>query len=250
MDETTIKSKLRLLAIGSPTVLLPVMVGVTGLLTSLALDAATFAFGSGVVTLVGVGVGISRLFAPSKKMVATAINEAQEELIQAKNQRLSELRYKLTGDNDDRTEEYLDKLCELIEQFRQPSKDLKVTHSILIELQHQAEQLFDAGVHQLEVSLTLYTKAKGTNGKLARTFRTERTELIKDIAKTIEALEQALVELHTLDGHSTEMTTDTKTLRENLHTSLKIAEEVELRLRGVDPELDGRRDRYRSQAEQ
>jgi hypothetical protein len=243
-DETQIRSKILLRALGSPLVVGPFLLGMTALTASWALG---FRLGLGVFAgLAGVlmagGAFVTRLLFRGESLAREVTDELTQRERQTEQRSLDTLDQHLaSADDDPRPETALRDLRALLKALDDLEAEADRVHlSTVIEIRSRAVQLFDQCVRSLAQTAKLWQTAQKLRTPAAQQpLLDQRERLIADVQSTVKQLSDTLVSLQTLgssEGSSTEITR----LREELDQSLAVAKTVEERVHSLLSDSPGR----------
>lgn len=216
----------------APTVVLPVVMGMSAWLISWAGDGVSMMNIAGLIgVLGGVGWAATRAIYGIEKFAQQAYDEMSQEAIQAETQQLDQLDQLLCEDDDPRDQELLRMLRAQRAQFReiasQPSLAVRST-----EVLARVEQLFRASVKNLSECYQLWLQSQSLGRTEQKALLIEREKLIKEIRVTVEQVQKSLSEYRDLSKRS--VGTDLSELRGELESSIEIAKRTEERLRELD----------------
>jgi hypothetical protein len=216
----------------APTVVLPVVVGLSSWLISWAGDGVNSLTIVGLIgVLGGVGWAATRAIYGTEKFTNQAYHEMSQEAVQAENKQLDQLDQLLCQDNDPRDQELLRMLRTQRAQFRelasQPSLAVRST-----EVLARVEQLFRASVKNLSECYQLWIQSQSLGRTEQKALLIEREKLLKEIRVTVEQVQKSLSEYKDLSKRA--VGTDLSELRGELESSIEIAKRTEERLRELD----------------
>ncbi len=233
-DARLIRKKVLLRLLGHPTVIAPLMAGMTALSAGWAMGwrggLAAFAGLAGL--LLAAGAFVTRLLVSG----ATIAREATEEIVQAEGvaaqRALDDLdRQLVEADTDPRPETALRDLRALRKAFEEAENAASPVHlPLLVDLRARVNELFGQCVQAITQTGRLWATAKQLNSAVARQpLIDQREKIIADVQATVKQLSDTLVGVQSLgsgEGSSRELTR----LREELDQSLAVARTVEERV--------------------
>jgi hypothetical protein len=220
-----------------PMTLWPFLAGWTVLLSgwALGLKGGAVVFGGVVALLVGAGTFLTGLLTGGERVRQEVLEEIQREAESARENELDDLDRRLVEDGDPRTEQSLRELRALASSFREKSSwysDIETTTSF--DILSGVDELFDSCVKYLRSTLELWRTAARMETREAREPILERRdELIDDVRTTIRHISKILARVQTL-GLKEHEGSNLGRLREELDTSLAVAQRVQERIAGWD----------------
>jgi hypothetical protein len=240
LDEKRLRRKMMLKLLSSPMTLVPMIVGVSAIAGTWAMDA-----NMGLGLFVGLaafmaagGAFMTRLIVGGENAAKKAIDELQHETLAEQEKALDELESRLKEDGDKRTEAALGDLRAIAEAFDQ--EDLwndGLNSKSAFDIMEGVGRLFDRCVRSLEQTLHLWKLAGKMKTKSARKPMLEqREEIIGEVARSIGQLGKILVDVQKFEG-STESTVGLGRLRDELDQSLDFAKQVEEKVKMLDREF-------------
>jgi hypothetical protein len=233
LDEKTLRRQVFLRLLGSPGTVLPLMLGVTAMTASWALDwrpgAGLFAGLAGV--LLAAGTFLTRLLISGDQVAAKVLSEAEQAKATARQRALDALDRRLTAaDQDPRPETALRDLRALVKAFEDyVAGDRSLNVGSAIEIQSRIGLLFDQCVDSLQQTDQLWQIARQLQTLAARQpILDQREKLIADVQASIKQLSDTLVALQRL-GAGDHANAELGRLRDELDQSLALAKVVEER---------------------
>ena len=216
----------------APTVVLPVVAGMSAWLISWAGDGVSSLNMIGLIGVIGgIGWAATRAIFGTEALTQQAYNEMSLETVQAENQKLDQLDQLLCQDNDPRDQDLLRMLRTQRAQFReiagQPSLASRST-----EVLARVEQLFRASVKNLAECYQLWLQSQSLGKMEQKALLYEREKLIQEIRRTVDQGQKSLSEYKELSKRA--VGTDLNELRGELESSIEIAKRTEERLRELD----------------
>ena len=217
----------------APSVVLPIVAGVSAWLVSWAGDGVTALTMAGLVgVLGGLGWMATRAIFQTEKITLETIAKLQEQVIRAEQEELDSLDQLLSSDRDDRDQELLRQLRSQRAQFEELAGQPEIVARSQ-EILSGAKQLFRASVHNLSESYRLLEQARKLAAGQRNALLAEREQLLQEIQKSADHLESTLTQYKGLTKKSTGG--ELSQLRDELDASLRIAKRTEERLRELDP---------------
>jgi hypothetical protein len=245
IDDGELRKGVLLKIAAAPTVLLPTVAGATTLLAAWGLGqpAGVLSFLGVAGILTGLGALATRWITGVEKATAEVIGEAEAEGHEARQRALDELEERLRGDEDPRSERYLQRLRDMFERFEESpvhaTSDISTAQ--LVEITSHATRLRRSCTESLERSLVLWTTAQSLNTDAAREATLAARERVFDeVESSIDHLATILDGVRTLslaDRSADKMAA----IRTELEASLDVARRVEERMQNIRDSLDGDR---------
>jgi hypothetical protein len=216
----------------APSVVLPVVIGVSAWLISWAGDGVSAMNVAGLIgVLGGAGWAATRAIFGLEKFSEQAYQDLTAEQLNVESQQLDQLDHLLCQDNDPRDQEMLRMLRNQRAQFRQlASQPNLVARSV--EVLERVEQLFKASVKNLAECYHLWEQSRSMGRAAQNALLVEREKLLQEIRATVEQIQKSLNEYKSLTKRS--VGTDLTALRDELETSIEIAKRTEERLRELE----------------
>lgn len=230
MDKVQKKVLLDLFA--SPWSIIPIAGGLSAWMISWAVDGSTALNLGGLIgVLGGAGVMATRLIFGLEKITQDAFNYLTNQQHEDQENELDQLKWKLVGDDDPKTETYLTELRRLYGGFKQDVEEGKTKVGARPVLD-QVHKLFHAAVKHLEHSYELWTRAKELSGDARESILAERRRVIDEVRDTIEHLGKNLEHFHTVRSRESE--SELSQLRKELDATMRVAQKAEQRVNALD----------------
>lgn len=233
MDKKEIKKKL-LLAPLDWISLLPFLLGITIGIGTWALrmeDCGAAIVLSLTLILISTGIYLNRLLFGWNENYERIVNEWRENIEKNRDEKLDQLYIELQKDGDPRTENLLKDLRTLTKALMSQQSDSIALNTF--DIVSDVEKLFQRSVDYLKESLELWYTANAMEKKSIKDQLLEHRELlISEVEKSLENLGNVLesikkAAINSQDGQQL------AELREELNTRLRIAEEVEERMKNI-----------------
>ncbi len=235
-----VRKKVLLDLFASPGTLLPIVGGVSALILSWALDAGAVVNFLGVGGLLaGAGWFVTRLIFGLENMVDDAYTFLHSQESEKQEQALDELDAKLKKDRDPRTQESLRELRRLCGDLVKDVEDGKINRNSY-EILRIVQDLFRASVAQLELSYSLWARAKEISGDAKKATLKERDEVLGEVVDTIRHLDKTIRQFRGLSGR--EKKENLGQLREELDEAIRVAHRTDERLASWDPSAQTNRE--------
>ena len=220
----------------APSVVLPIVGGLSSLLLSWAADGVGWLTIAGLAgVLGGVGWMATRAIFKTESITAETIEKLRGQEIAAEEARLDQLDRLMSQDNDDRDQDLLRTLRVQRAQFHQIASQPGVVIRSQ-EILSQFEELYRASVNNLYESYRLLMQSKPLGVNERRILLDERERLLKEIQVSVDFSFSALEQYRSFTKKT--VGTDLSSLREELDESIKIAKRTEERLRELDSSPD------------
>ncbi|MFN7845383.1 MAG: hypothetical protein ACK5YR_12445 [Pirellula sp.] len=220
----------------APSVVLPIVGGLSSLLLSWAADGVGWLTMAGLAgVLGGIGWMATRAIFKTESITAETIEKLRGQEIAAEEARLDQLDRLMSQDNDDRDQDLLRTLRVQRAQFHQIASQPGVVIRSQ-EILSQFEELYRASVNNLYESYRLLMQSKPLGVNERRILLDERERLLKEIQVSVDFSFSALEQYRSFTKKT--VGTDLSSLREELDESIKIAKRTEERLRELDSSPD------------
>ena len=220
----------------APSVVLPIVGGLSSLLLSWAADGVGWLTIAGLAgVLGGVGWMATRAIFKTESITAETIEKLRGQEIAAEEARLDQLDRLMSQDKDDRDQDLLRTLRVQRAQFHQIASQPGVVIRSQ-EILSQFEELYRASVNNLYESYRLLMQSKPLGVNERRILLDERERLLKEIQVSVDFSFSALEQYRSFTKKT--VGTDLSSLREELDESIKIAKRTEERLRELDSSPD------------
>ncbi|MFO1064168.1 MAG: hypothetical protein U0892_09920 [Pirellulales bacterium] len=216
----------------APSVVLPIVGGLSAGMLSWACGGINSLSGAAAVCLLG-GIGwmLTRIVFKIEDITEEALAVQLAEAARREKQELDRFSQELRRDLDHRTQDYLTLLRSLREEFREAANEPGVELRSR-ETSEQVDQVFRASVERLRESLRQWDLAQSLAGVERKKVLAGREHILKEISETIDHLRSVV-------GHfkhitSEENQSDLASLREELEASLRAAQRTEARLKELE----------------
>lgn len=195
---------------------------------------------AGLALILGaVGVFFTRLLTGGEKEKRATIEELAAEARDRQERMLNELYARLKTDNDPRTEGYLNDLRALAAAFHGERNGLGALNAYsAFDVIAGVGQLFNRCVAALEKSYGIWKVATEMKTSAARKeLLKSREKIINDVGESIAQLGKILAGIESLGADSEGRDPEIARLRAELDQSLKVAQNVENRVRTLETEI-------------
>jgi paraquat-inducible protein B len=216
----------------APSVVLPIVGGISAGLLSWAMG------GSGSLTLAaaagllgGIGWMITRIIFRVESITADAMRFEQAQLTKAENERLDQLLLQLTGDRDDRTQDYLTLLRSVRDDF-QLTADQPGVQMRSARVREQVSAIFNAAVEQLRDSHKLWELSESLRGEARSKILADREQVLAEVNATVDRLHNAVSQFKELIRKDEKV--DLASMREELEATMRVARRTDERMREIE----------------
>jgi hypothetical protein len=201
LERKEIRRRLLLKLFGSPLTLLPMMAGTIATLSPVFFDiqpGIPLFIGISAITAATVGTALRALLGRDK-ITQEIIDEANEEVVFARQRQLLALRTRLKHDGDPRTEGLFDDLQHLVEDLKGADIEETLNEAAADDLQQGIDNLYQGCLNTLEKTVELHHTAVGLNTRKAReALMNERERLLSEVERSVERLGGIVTELRTM----------------------------------------------------
>ncbi len=216
----------------APSVVLPIVAGVSSAMLSWAAGGVNALSAAAVAGILG-GLGwmATRMIFRVEQITEDVMNVQAQKERQAEDAKLDELKRELQADGDPRTQDYLTLLRSLRDNFftscQQSGMLQRSSH-----IRAQVDELFQVCVEQLAGSLQLYRLASQLTGPARHKILADRARMLEEVNHTIENLRSVISEFQVMTQGNKRA--DLSTLRQELELSLRTAKRTEQRMRELE----------------
>ena len=233
---TDFRSRIASELLWAPSVALPLVAGASSWLMSWAVGGAAVLNIAGLALVLGaVGWLATRVIFLADDVAAKILRDDAAKVIQAEEDKLDQLQFRLRSDRDYRTKDYLTLLRTCRSEFEEFAKK----PGIVIQSQEivkQVRQLFWSATEQLEQSLKLHALAERLSGEEKKKVLEQREHTLGEIRMSIEHMQSAVK--HYQELMKKEQQSDLGSLRDELDASLRVAKRTEERMRELEGATD------------
>ena len=240
-DSEKLKQKVLLRILGSPATVLPLVIGMTTLVGTWAIDIRPdIGIFAGIAGVLGAaGIFLTKLILGSETYTKQALDEIHQESSADREQYLNDLEERLIADGDKRTESALHDLRSLTKAFEimrnEPDSDLNL-HTVF-SIFSSVEDLFDQCVQTLERTLRLWYTAREMHTKAAKApILKQREDMLRDVTNSIGQLGRIMATMQNL-GVSEDASSEVERISKELDQHLVVARQVEKRMRLLEDQL-------------
>ncbi len=216
----------------APSVVLPIVGGISAGLLSWASAGSTYLTGAAIAgVLGGVGWMVTRMIFKVEDITEQAMQAQLDKEVADEKERLDELASLLRSDRDHRTQDMLTLLRSLREDFE------KAAHSPGLQfrsarVREQVGQVFSTAVEQLRHSYRLWDLSQKLSGKSRDKVLADRESVIDEIEATVDRLRESVQQFHQITKNNDGV--DLASLRDELDATMRIAKRTEQRMREFD----------------
>lgn len=223
----------------APSVVLPVVAGLSAGLLSWAVGGAGILTGAALIgVLGGVGWMLTRLIFKVEDITEQAMQVELDKRLQRENLYLDQLAQQLETDRDHRTQDYLTLIRSLRSEFENAAQQSGAQFRSA-QIREQVSQVFQVVVQQLQQSFRLWQLAESLNGESRRKVLADREKVLFEVEQTIDRLRSMFEQFQIM--MRSEKKTDLASMREELEVTMRVAQRTEERMRELDsPSASGR----------
>ena len=227
MDD--VKKKVLLDLFVSPWTVIPIVGGLSAWLLSWGVDGSTTLNLLGLTgVLTGLGIQASRLIFGVEQLTEKAHGYLSAKERRDRDQRLDQLAADLQNDDDPRTEECLRRLRVLYASLEQEP----ASGHTAMTFRQKVDKLFQAAVGQLERSWELWTKAQRLPGRTGRPLLDERKKAIDEVVLTVNHLARTVEQYHAFQLEDTD--DELAKLRQELDQTIEAARRADECIDAID----------------
>jgi hypothetical protein len=216
----------------APSVVIPIVGGITAGLLSWAVDGSqilTMASGAGI--LGGIGWMLTRMIFKVEDITEQVMQAELDEQLREENQELDELAAKLRTDRDHRTQDYLTLLRSVRSEFEEAANK-PGTQFRSAKIREQVGLVFKAAVGQLRESYRQWELSENLVGSAREKILHEREQVLSEIDVTIDRLRSTVGQFHQMIDAEKEV--DLASMTEELEATMRIAKRTEERMRQIE----------------
>ncbi|MFN3190412.1 MAG: hypothetical protein ACE361_07785 [Aureliella sp.] len=216
----------------APSVVLPIVGGISAGLLSWATGGNAYMTGAAITGIVG-GVGwmLTRMIFKVEDITAKAMEVEAQKLADEENRRLDALAAKLRTDRDHRTQDYLTLLRSLQAEFEEASKKPGAQFRGA-RMREQINKVLEATVDQLNQSYRLWELSENLVGDARQEIVASREQVLGEVEETIERLRVTAGQIKSVIESDSQI--DLATMRDELETTMRIAKRTEERMRQIE----------------
>lgn len=216
----------------APSVVLPLVAGATSWLLSWGAGGNSWLNLAGLVSTVG-GLGwmATRWIFQVESITEQVMEDMRSQEIEKQNIELDQLAQLLLKDRDHRTEDYLILLRAIKGRFDEARMKSKSSVRFL-EVPERVDELFQATIGQLRRTYQLYELSRDISPDTRKSILQQRENVLNEIKESIDHLETAVSHFTTMLERN--QPGDLSALRDELDTSLRVAQRTEERLKEME----------------
>ena len=205
----------------APSVVLPIVGGISSGLLSWAVGGSGTLTGAAVAgVLGGVGWMLTRMIFKVEEITEKALEAEQQKIIDEENQRLDELAAKLRTDRDHRTQDYLTLLRSLQREFEEASRKPGAQFRSA-RMREQISKVLGATVDQLSHSFHLWELSENLVGNARDDVLNNREQVLREVEETVARLQTTSKQIKAVIESDNQV--DLATMREELDATMRIA---------------------------
>lgn len=216
----------------APSVVLPVVGGISAGLLSWASGGSSYLTGAAIAGILG-GIGwmVTRMIFKVEEITDEAMKAELSKQAGQEAAELDELARKLRTDRDHRTQDYLTLLRSLREEFEnaanKPGNRFRSA-----QIREQVSLVFRAAVEQLQQSYRLWDLSENLVGSARDKVLADREQVLHEIEQTVDRLQATVHQFHDLIKADKQV--DLATMRDELDATMRIAKRTEQRMRELE----------------
>ncbi len=216
----------------APSIVLPIVGGISAGLLSWATGGSGYLTGAAAVGILG-GVGwmLTRMIFKVEDITEQAMQAELEKRLRAESEELDALARLLRSDRDHRTQDYLTLLRSLRGEFEKaankPGSQFRSA-----QIREKVGLVFEAAVGQLRQSYQLWELSENLVGTARDKILADRQQVLQEIESTVERLHSTVHQFRELI--KTEDKVDLASMREELEMTMRIAKRTEERMRAIE----------------
>ncbi len=216
----------------APSVVLPIVGGISAGLLSWATSGSSYLTGAAVVGILG-GIGwmLTRMIFKVEAITEEAMQAELDQRLRRENEELDRLARQLRTDRDHRTQDYLTLLRSMREEFEKAAYQPGVQFRSA-RVREQVSLVFQAAVDQLRQSYRLWELSENLVGEARDKVLANREQVLSEIGATVDRLQATVDQFHELLGKDEKV--DLAAMREELEATMRIAQRTEQRMREIE----------------
>lgn len=216
----------------SPSVVLPIVGGVSAGLLSWAMGGNNFMTAAAAVgVLGGVGWMLTRMIFKIEDITEEALQAELDKRLQQEHRELEELAQKLRSDRDHRTQDFLTLLRSMREEFENTTHRAGSTFRSA-QIREQVGLIFKAAVDQLRQSYRLWDLSENLVGSARDKVLADREQVLGEVDATVERLQTTIQQFRDLMNSDPKV--DLASMRAELEATMRIAKRTEERMREIE----------------
>lgn len=216
----------------APSVVLPIVGGISAALLSWASAGNAYMTGAAAVGILG-GVGwmLTRMIFKVEDITDKAMQAELNKRLAEESQALDDLARQLRTDRDHRTQDYLTLLRSLRQDFEDTANQ-PGTKFRSAQLREKVGLVFEAAVDQLRQSYRLWELSENLAGPARDKVLANREQVLTEIDATIDRLQTTVKQFQYMI--KADNTVDLATMRDELDATMRIAKRTEERMRQIE----------------
>lgn len=220
----------------APSVVLPIVGGVSAGLLSWATGGNLYLTGAAMAgVLGGFGWMMTRMIFKVEDITEQAMQAQLDKELREENEKLDALARQLLTDRDHRTQDHLTLLRSLRDDFEesanQPGNRFKSAR-----IREQVGNVFEAAVDQLRQSFKLWELSQKVAGEARRRVLDDREKVLEEIHATEERLQATVHQFRELAKR--DQNVDLASMRTELEETMKVAKRTEERMKELEGRID------------
>lgn len=216
----------------APSVVLPIVGGISAGLLSWASGGSVYLTGAAVLGILG-GVGwmLTRMIFKVEDITEAAMQAQLDKQLQIEGDALDDLASQLRTDRDHRTQDYLTLLRSLRSDFEEEAQKAGIEFRSA-QVREKIGHIFGAAIQQLEQSFRLWELSQKLSGDAKEDIIQERESVLAEIAATVAQVQHAVKQFKELA--KAEQGVDLAAMTEELEATMRIAKRTEERMRKIE----------------
>lgn len=216
----------------APSVVLPIVGGISAGLLSWATGGSTYLTGAAIAgVLGGVGWMLTRMIFKVEDITEAAMEAQLDKQVREENAELDALAAKLRTDRDHRTQDYLTLLRSLRDDFESAAAKYG-SQFRSAQVREKVGQIFHAAVEQLAQSYNLWERAQKLSGSMKESLLEQREQVLQEIEATVVRIGETVDHFRSLVRADKQV--DLAELRDELDETMRVAKRTEERMRNLD----------------
>ena len=216
----------------APSVVLPIVGGISAGLLSWASGGSSYLTGAAIAGVIG-GVGwmLTRMVFKVEQITESVMQAELDRDLRRESAELDELAKKLRTDGDHRTQDYLTLLRAVRTDFEEAARrpDVRARSA---RIREQVSQVFQAAVEQLRESYRQWELSENLVGTSREKILQNRELTLKEIESTIDRLQHSVEQFK--DLIASDQKVDLASMREELEETMRVAKRTEERMRELN----------------
>ena len=221
----------------APSVVLPIVGGISAGLLAFATGSTGLLAGAAVVGILG-GLGwmATRMIFKVEDITEAAMQAELDKRLRDEREALDDLARQLRTDRDHRTQDYLTLLRSHRDDFEKAAQQPGIQFRSA-RVREQVSQVFGAAVDQLRQSFRLWELSENLIGDSRQRVLADREKVLVEIGATVDRLGSTVEQFKELVKSDEKV--DLASMREELEATMRIARRTEERMREFESPSSG-----------